>query len=237
MKSFLETPDFEEAILRIIANPSTTWNTTEVVRKTSQIRRVNRSVVRQLISGSQREDASALPHLSAAGLSSVPSHILSVINEESTDTAENRFIKHVLQVFLNFTEDCLAIFNKKQNFSYAAMEAKRLSEKVNAYLAHPFFHSISPASSLKLNSPLLQKRSGYREVLNRWLRFDLASRLIWQGGEGVYDAGKRNIATPYEYWIFFQLYDLVVEKFSLKQTGLRTSTVSLRKTNRAYRSG
>ena len=32
----------------------------------------------------------------------------------------------------------------------------------------------------------------------------------------MYDAGKRDISTPYEYWIFFQLYDLVVEKFSLK---------------------
>lgn len=32
----------------------------------------------------------------------------------------------------------------------------------------------------------------------------------------MYDAGKRDIATLYEYWIFLQLYDLVVTKFNLE---------------------
>ena len=36
--------------------------------------------------------------------------------------------------------------------------------------------------------------------------YDLAAKLIWTGGEDVYGVGKRDIATLYEYWLFFILY-------------------------------
>ncbi|WP_333853902.1 DUF2357 domain-containing protein [Epilithonimonas sp.] len=216
VKSFLETSDFEEAILRIIGNPSTTWMKDEVVIRASQIKRINRSTMKQLIFGSRREDCSDSGYLSDVGLTSLPYHIQSPVRRESTDTAENRFIKHVLQEFENFVQQCLAVFNRSASYGYAASEAKRLSEQLSSFLGHSFFSDISQAVSLKLNSPLLQKRSGYREVLNRWLQFDLASKLIWNGGEDVYEAGKRDIATLYEYWLFFQLYDLIVDKFDLE---------------------
>lgn len=58
-------------------------------------------------------------------------------------------------------------------------------------------------------------RSIYREILNRWLQFDFASKLVWKGGDDVYKAGKKDIATLYEYWLFFTLYDLVKEKFEI----------------------
>ena len=215
VKSFLDTADFEEAILRIISNPSTTWNTKTTAIKTSQIKRVNRSITKQIVNGSNRIDTSDLPYLTRIGLTSIPRSIQSTTREESIDTPENRFIKHVLQVFLNFVESCQDVFERNK-FSYAGTESKNLVEKINAYLSYSFFTEISEATTLKLNSPLLQKRSGYREILNRWLQFDLASRLIWQGGEDVYQAGKKDIATLYEYWVFFQLYDLIVAKFKLE---------------------
>lgn len=216
VKSFLDSEDFEEAILRIISNPSTTWNTTETEIKTAQIKRVNRAITKQLVNGSNRIDTSGLGYLTALGLSSIPRAIQSTTRVESIDTPENRFIKHVLGAFLNFIEDCQAIFNRTVSFQFVSKESTHLIEKLNSYLSYSFFNEISEAKTLKLNSPLLQKRSGYREVLNRWLQFDLASKLIWHGGEEVYEAGKRDIATLYEYWLFFQLYDLVIQKFNLQ---------------------
>jgi hypothetical protein len=46
--------------------------------------------------------------------------------------------------------------------------------------------------------------------------FDLAALLVWKGGDDVYDAGKRDVATLYEYWLFFTLLDLFAELFHLK---------------------
>lgn len=215
VKSFLDTEEFEEAILRVISNPSTTWSSEEVAIKSSQIKRINRSMTKQLINASNRMDSSSIYYLNDVGLSSIPTSIQSTRRVESIDTPENRFIKHVLHVFLNFVENCQEVFERNK-FSYAWNESKNLAEKINGYLSYSFFNEISEATTLKLNSPLLQKRSGYREILNRWLQFDLASRLIWQGGEDVYRAGKKDIATLYEYWVFFQLYDLIVEKFKLE---------------------
>ena len=43
--------------------------------------------------------------------------------------------------------------------------------------------------------------------------FELAAKLIWSGGEAVYGAGKKDIATLYEYWVFFKLLDLFQELF------------------------
>ncbi|MGB7529240.1 DUF2357 domain-containing protein [Sphingobacterium cellulitidis] len=216
VKSFLDTKEFEEAILRIISNPSTLWKNNETSIKSSQIRRVNRSVTKNLITATNRIDCNDLTYLTKVGLTSIPSRIQSTTRIESIDTQENRFIKHVLGVFLNFVENCQSIFKVNNGFDYAFKESSLLFEKISRYLSFAFFNEVSVATTLKLNSPLLQKRSGYREVLNRWLQFDLASKLIWHGGEDVYEAGKKDIATLYEYWLFFQLYELIIQKFNLQ---------------------
>ena len=46
----------------------------------------------------------------------------------------------------------------------------------------------------------------------------MASKLAWSGGEEVYGAGQRDVATLYEYWVFLKLAqvisDLCDAKFS-----------------------
>jgi hypothetical protein len=105
---------------------------------------------------------------------------------------------------------------KFEKYSTAKFESGLLATKLSTLLNQSFFKQISRPSSLKLNSPVLQRKSGYREVLNAWLKFDLAAKLIWQGGENVYDAGKKDIATLYEYWLFFTLLDLLKEVFEIE---------------------
>jgi len=45
--------------------------------------------------------------------------------------------------------------------------------------------------------------------------FDLAAKLIWTGGDDIYTAGKKDIATLYEYWLFFKLLDLFQTIFKI----------------------
>ena len=47
--------------------------------------------------------------------------------------------------------------------------------------------------------------------------FELAAKLIWQGGEDIYAGGKKDIGTLYEYWLFFKLLDLFQELFNIDQ--------------------
>jgi predicted component of viral defense system (DUF524 family) len=149
----------------------------------------------------------------AYGLNSIPTKIDSSRKTESIDAAENRFIKNALEVFLFFCENCELKFEK---YSTAKFESGLLATKISTLLNQSFFKQISRPTSLKLNSPVLQRKSGYREVLNAWLKFDLAAKLIWHGGDNVYDAGKKDIATLYEYWLFFTLLDLLKEVFEIE---------------------
>ena len=45
--------------------------------------------------------------------------------------------------------------------------------------------------------------------------FDLAAKLTWNGGDDVYEAGKKNVAVLYEYWLFFKLMECVSEVFNV----------------------
>jgi hypothetical protein len=82
-------------------------------------------------------------------------------------------------------------------------------------LAHEVFKQVSPPGLLPLNSPVLQRKEGYRQVLRAWMLFELAARLSWEGGDDVYAGGKRDAAALYEYWVFFKLLDLVAGLFDL----------------------
>jgi hypothetical protein len=46
--------------------------------------------------------------------------------------------------------------------------------------------------------------------------FDLAAKLVWKGGDDVYSGGKKDIATLYEYWLFFKLLDLFKSIFDIE---------------------
>ena len=214
VKSIIDSLEFEEAIQKIVSNPTTKWEEESEVKDIRRIRRFNQKNIRQLVSKSNRMEISNDHFLNMSyGLISIPTKIDSTRKTESINTAENRFIKHALEEFLFFCENCELKFEK---YSTAKFESGLLATKISTLLNQSFFKQISRPTSLKLNSPILQKKSGYREVLNAWLKFDLAAKLIWHGGDNVYDAGKKDIATLYEYWLFFALLDLLKEVFEIE---------------------
>lgn len=214
VKALIDSKEFEEAIQKIVSNPSTKWEEEHEVKDIRSIRRFTQKNIKQLVSKTNRIEINNSHFLhSQYGLSSIPTKIDSTRKKESIDTAENRFIKHALEEFLFFCENCEVKFEK---YSSAKLESNILANKISNLLNQTFFKGISRPTSLKLNSPVLQRKSGYREVLNAWLKFDLAAKLIWEGGDNVYDAGKKDIAALYEYWLFFTLLDILKDVFHIE---------------------
>jgi predicted component of viral defense system (DUF524 family) len=89
--------------------------------------------------------------------------------------------------------------------AFAEREIKSLLNILQETLADDFFVDISPATLVPMSSSVLQRRSGYREILQAWLKFESVARLIWSGGEEVFGGGQRDVAMLYEYWLFFVL--------------------------------
>lgn len=111
---------------------------------------------------------------------------------------------------------CSALVSNKAAGKRLKMEGKWVIDCLGRYLNHPMLKQVGGPDLLPLNSPVFQRKEGYREVLRVWLMFDLAAKLVWQGGEDVYQAGKWDVARLYEYWLFFRLLHLVEEVFRLK---------------------
>lgn len=213
INSVIGTEDFSAAIRKIITGPVTKWTDISEDRDIRQARRFSNSNVKELLVSSRRAKLPDIHYLRGYGLKTLPKRISSLRKTDSVDTVENRFVKHALETFLKF---CTDISTSANTGSRTAKESLILISKLEKHLHHAVFKEISKPTTLKLNSPVLQRKEGYREVLRVWLMFDLAAKLIWTGGDDIYSGGKKDIATLYEYWLFFKLLDLFQNIFSIE---------------------
>ena len=153
-------------------------------------------------------------------MKSIPSRLITEIKIDTVDTPENRFVKHALKEFERFCGFICHYIKKGMKDSSKIPniynEAKELEERFSGYLNHNMFRKISTPDALPLNSPVLQRKTGYREILRVWLMYDLAAKLIWNAlDDDQYHAGKRDVATLYEYWLFFKLLRLIEKLFEI----------------------
>lgn len=215
IKSVIGTDEFAEAINRIVTAPVTKWTETTEEKDIRNARRLSNSNIKEILKGSKRTNLPVSHHLRSYGIDTLPERITTIRKTDSVDTPENRFIKHALENFLKF---CTDINNKAKEFGHKKMEneSELLIRELVGQLHHTLFKDISIPTTLKLNSPVLQRKEGYREVLRVWLMFDLAAKLIWKGGDDIYRGGKKDIATLYEYWLFFKLLDLFQSIFEIE---------------------
>jgi predicted component of viral defense system (DUF524 family) len=207
IKSVIGTDEFAEAIHRIVTAPVTKWTETTEEKDIRNARRFSNTNIKEILKGSKRTKLPESHYLRSYGIGTLPERITTIRKTDSVDTPENRFMKHALENFLKF---CTDINNKAKEFRHKKMEneSELLIRELEGQLHHTLFKDISRPTTLKLNSPVLQRKEGYREVLRVWLMFDLAAKLIWKGGDDIYSGGKKDIATLYEYWLFFKLLDL-----------------------------
>jgi predicted component of viral defense system (DUF524 family) len=215
IKSVIGTDEFSEAVHRIVTAPVTKWTETTEEKDIRNARRFSNANIREILKGGKRTKLSDTHYLKSYGIDTLPERITTIRKTDSVDTPENRFIKHALENFLKF---CTDIHSKAKEYGHKKMEneSELLIRELESQLHHTVFKDISRPTTLKLNSPVLQRKEGYREVLRVWLMFDLAAKLIWKGGDDIYSGGKKDIATLYEYWLFFKLLELFQSIFDIE---------------------
>lgn len=215
IRSIIDSEAFSEAVHKIIANPVRKWTDTTIRRNIVAARRLTKSNIRQMISSVDRIPLSEKAQRGlSVPLTSVPRNIDVSYKCDTIDNQENQFVKFVLRSFSMF---CADLRDKQHATDRLKDEAVRTIMQIDSYLDSQFFRQVSMPTHLNMNSPVLQRKEGYREVLQAWLMFDLAAKLNWEGGENVYEAGKKNVAALYEYWLFFKLMELVSEFFELNK--------------------
>ena len=212
VKSLVESESFENAISQIESQPVTKWEDVEKECSIENVRRLGSRGMRQFATSQRRIKLHKTDPIRDV-VESIPQTIVVQSRRDTTDVAENRFVKFVLNAFLGF---CLSIRNNKYAQERLRNEADEVCQQLFQILAHPLFRRLGNLSSMPLGSPALQKRAGYREILQKWLMFDMAAKLSWEGGEDVYSAGQKNVARLYEYWLFFRLLNEFSRKFHIQ---------------------
>src|SRR5690554_5505812 len=215
IKSIIGSEEFAEAVHRIVTAPVTKWTEASEEKDIRNVRRFTNANIKGFLKGGKRAELPEDHYLKGYGVATLPERISTSRKIDSVDTPENRFIKHALENFLKF---CTDVNEKAKASGHKKMlnESEMMIRELETQLHHSVFREISRPTTLKLNSPMLQRKEGYREVLRVWLMFDLAAKLIWKGGDDVYTGGKKDVATLYEYWLFFQLLDLFQSTFAIE---------------------
>lgn len=218
VRSIVESSTFHEAIQKIVSNPVRKWEETIVNRNVSNVKRLSRRNMHQIATSRDRipvehGECMGLPQ----GLNSVPRTLTVAYKRDTLDNQENQFVKFVLRSFCSF---CSELRGKKNANDRLKAEIDKTMDVLNGHLNTLFFKQVSMPSTLNLNSPVLQRKEGYREILQAWLMFDLAAKLSWKGGDNVYEAGKRNVAILYEYWVFFKLLEVISRVFEINPVSI-----------------
>jgi hypothetical protein len=214
LKSLVDSEEFEEALNKIFYNPIHKWTGTTIEKDICSAKRLGQHELRQIVSNKNRLPLGDGQNI-GDHINSVPRRLAVSYKKDTIDVPENRFIKFVLHSFASF---CSIIQQSKNASSRLKSEAELTANKLNGWLSRSFFHDISNLQTMALNSPALQRKEGYREVLQAWIMSKLAAQITWKGGDNVYQAGKRNVAALYEYWVFFKLLDIVKDTFHLELT-------------------
>jgi predicted component of viral defense system (DUF524 family) len=206
LREILDSTECSAALNRIVRFPHERLATvTESVSSDRPIRWTP-STVRQLVTRNPRREVPSSHSLrSSLGLETIAAQIDVAHKSRDLDTPENRFVKFGLGEFRAFLAHALTVFESSPGWGASAALSRRLAATVDDWLAHGLFHDIGEMRFAPLGSPVLQRKAGYREVLRWWLRFRTAAELSWEGGEALFYAGQRDVASLYEYWLFFEL--------------------------------
>ena len=216
LRETLDSADFSAALQRILSFPHERLSTVSDSISTDRPIRWTPSAVRQLVTGNPRREVPAThPLRTQLGLESVAERVLVPRKSRDLDTLENRFVKFALGEFRAFLTHAQGVFEAKENcnaWGASAALSRRLAATVEDWLGRSLFREVGEMRFAPLGSPVLQRKAVYREVLRWWLRFRTAAELSWEGGEELFHAGQRDVASLYEYWLFFELLGWFCQK-------------------------
>lgn len=144
----------------------------------------------------------------------VPEEIIEETHIDTLDNLENRFYKY----FLELLEDVIVSLLSRIDDGYEKDKLKEYKEEVSYYLSSNYFKQISNLDYLPLNSQVLQKKEGYRDILKYYFMLELGVKISWKELDNTVKGFQKRLSQLYEMWGFFELLTILEEITSSKIT-------------------
>lgn len=206
LKSLVMDESLDDAITHIVNRPHRAWVQTSEWRSPNQPIPASSAIARQM--------ARPGPRVRAAGSGTIPYPLPArfevVRTRETLDTEPNRFVRFALNQWRHVVQQISdALRSSRDATPRAIREVQNVLDHLDRYLEATDFPELSHLTRFPADNVVLHRAEGYRTILQLYLQFELAAKLTWQGGDDVYHAGQRDVATLYEYWVYFQLAKIV----------------------------
>lgn len=203
LKALVSGPVFETAIGQILRRPHVVWEEEVAHAVPGQPLRGGSGLTRALARPGPR---SPWPN---GIVQSLPRRVQTKSTEATHDTTPNRFVRFALERWLQVIDDIERALLVDAQTTFAVQrglaEVRQVAAQLQALLHEELFSQLGQLDRFPADDQVLQKRDGYRDVFRAYTEFELASKLSWTGGDDVYGAGQRDVATLYEYWVFVVL--------------------------------
>lgn len=216
----IKNESFNVAIRHVAEQPVMRLVDREDRQDVRRAARMDRNALVQFVAASRRIQLKER-HPLYARLPSIPESITSFLREETTDIPENRFVKFALGYFrAELRKYAMEIKAAGNDNISITVQLKEACELLDRWLGHSFFRGVGNLAAFPSASMVLQRREGYREILRKWVQYQMGAVLQWEGGADIYKANQRNMAALYEYWCCLKLFDVVKELFHFKEKDL-----------------
>lgn len=146
----------------------------------------------------------AIFHVDGKGY--VPLEIDEMKFRENINVPENRFYKYFLE-HLEFKISNLINIIDEDTDEYHQLQ--KYSDKINYALSQKFFKDISKMDYAPLNSQVLQKKEGYRNILKYFLMLESGFKISWNDFSENFTAFQKELWRLYQYWVYFELVDIL----------------------------
>ena len=135
-------------------------------------------------------------------------------NESDVDTPENRFVlSFLVQIarILQQVEDLRWKRGRTPFWDRVGRDCDEMLRVLRPAMAHSLWRDVSPMVFMPCGSSVLERRRGYKEVLQHQLGLRAAARLPLDRAQLDRLIGLKDVALLYELWAFFQVVRSVEE--------------------------
>lgn len=134
----------------------------------------------------------------------LPGRLPQVRGMETFDTPENRFVKHFLQILMRAADEAIRYMDAlRLNDPEITQGLRTVRDGLRVTAGWPWLQDVGVMTYLPAASQVLQRKDGYRELMQLYPEFLLASSPFGSSLDKAIAA--RNVADLYEYWCFLRL--------------------------------
>jgi len=121
----------------------------------------------------------------------------------SVDTAENRFVKHVL---LDVEQVCRSVVAAELVTGALLVQCHQLLQLSRSLLRLNFFQDVGRLHCIPYSSPTLNQRHGYRDLYRIYMRCRMGAKHLFDDiAEEALIVELKDVSLLYEYWVFYKI--------------------------------